>query len=356
MRTQLFASSFRTWLQAIMTVAVATVAVTAQPALSVASLPMTRDAWMERLHRAQAAGYDSAAVGNQGALRKGLAAGLVLDYAWHAANHPSLLALRAQNCSGVCRYLSYDPNGLAGKNILASEFQYLTEGSTGVTLVWEWYADDCLGGSAKGGEHGKAAVAQAKALGYPAGCAIYGACDFDVSAAQWNAAGRAYYQAFAKELRNAGFQPGIYGPSDALKWAAEDGSVDFGWQASASWSWSGGRNRQLSPYANLSQDAVGLTVDGQSCDRNSIVTAFYGQYLPGQWPPQVSLAWRSVSMINPDGRAFSGAPGRGARYAIAFPSVRLPRSDDRSGSWVSANGRMIAAPIPAWRRTLPARE
>jgi hypothetical protein len=238
---------------------------------------MTRETWQNRRERAEAAGYNPAMV-----LRKSAAEEYALDFAWHDEGHPTPAALKAANVVAVVRYVSYSTSS---KDITRREFESLIDGGIGVALVWEWAADDCMGGGSQGTADANVAVEEARAIGYPPRCVIYGACDFDVSRSQWTSACGDYYRNFAVVLRNAGYRPGIYGPWDAIEWAWADGSVDFGWQASASWAWSYQRNRDLHERTNLSQEILEITVDGQDVDRNDIITPFFGQYLPGKWPP-----------------------------------------------------------------------
>ncbi len=268
------------------------------------SHPADRAWWDSRLQRAIENGYRPDSFHSEDRPLPKISAEVIsVDYAWHTEGHPSVDSLKSRNCTSVIRYLSYDDKGKGGKNIQPDEWALLLNGGIAITLIWEWFAEDCLGGAAKGKEQGSAAVEQARMLGYPLGCAIYGACDFDIKSTQWNTSARAYFQAFANTVRAAGYRPGIYGPTDAIEWAWEDGSIDFGWQATASWAWSGGRNKTLNPHANLSQDRLGWSIDGQSCDKNSIKAEFYGQALPQQWPPMVAIRFSNLNFRKSQGLA-----------------------------------------------------
>ena len=309
----------RTWLWVIgMTV------ITSSLSRASDQMIVTKEFWEGRVARAIAAGYDPA---KAEALSKSAApTTLMADYAWHTAGHPTPAKLKAANYSGVTRYVSPFTNA-NGKNIFLPEYKYLTEGGITVALVYEGAADDCLDGAATGTSHAKTAVSQAKALGYPAGAGIYGACDFDVSSSQWKSTCGPYYKNFAKGIRAGGYRPGIYGPYDAIEWGGADSSLDFGWQASAAWSWSSNRNKNLHRLTNISQDAVGVTIDGQDCDRNSIQTDFYGQALPGVWPAEVVSISRNRSNLKAN-------MGRVAEYGTQQGSfgAHYLRVDQRYGT------------------------
>ncbi len=264
--------------------------ITSSLAYASEKMTLTKEFWEGRLARAIAAGYDPAKA--EALSKSAVTTTLMADYAWHTAGHPTPAKLKAANYSGVTRYVSQYTEA-NGKNIFAPEYKYLIDGEITIALVYEGAADDCLDGSAAGTTDAKLAVSQAKALGHPTGAAIYGACDFDVSSTEWKNACGPYYKSFAKTVRAGGYLPGIYGPYDALTWGAADSSMDFGWQAAASWAWSGLRNKNQNEHTNISQDAINITIDGQDCDRNSIKTDFYGQALPGVWPQEVVSISRS---------------------------------------------------------------
>jgi hypothetical protein len=176
-------------------------------------------------------------------------------------------ALHAAGVTHVCRYLSWLPNP---KVIGQAEFDELHATGIGVLLNWEYDARDWLAGSSAGTSHGNEAVKQARTLGHPAGWPIVGSADLDMTAAQWNGAGKAYGQAFAAAVRDGGYTPGVYGPWDVLTWCQALGGFGVFWQAGMSTSWSSGRNANLWPAAHLRQRGP-LTVGGVATDRNDIL-------------------------------------------------------------------------------------
>lgn len=210
---------------------------------------------------------------------------------------PPVDAMRAAGVTGVVRYLSLPQGNTVWKRIFAPEYNTLRAAGFDVLLNWEYDAQDWLGGSAAGGQHAAEAVAQAKALGYPAGCAIAGSCDFNMTAAQWQSAGWLYAGKFAAVVRAAGYRAGVYGPWDVLGWCQQLGGFEMFWQAGMSTAWSGGRNAQLWPGAHLRQRGH-LTIAGQDCDYNDVLQSNYGQaggrmaddYTPLGTPPGIMLA------------------------------------------------------------------
>jgi hypothetical protein len=191
-----------------------------------------------------------------------------LDYAW---SKPSISAIKAGGYKFVLRYLSWLPNG---KVITASEYGSLRAAGLDVALNWEFTADEALNGATTGSTSATEAVRQAQALGYPKGCTIYFAIDFDQTAAQAPAC-NAYLRAARGVVHAAGYRMGVYGGVNAVGRALDAGVVDDAWQTFA---WSGGRwdNR-----AHLRQIENGVVVDGADCDRDERVGITYFAGEPG---------------------------------------------------------------------------
>ena len=196
---------------------------------------------------------------------------LAVDY---ASGPIAPAALLAAGVTDVCRYLA--PLGRGDwKRIKAGEYRDLLAAGLRVTLVWESYATDWLGGAAAGREHGVEAGRQATDLGYPPGATVFGSCDFDLAAADWPAC-RDYVAAFAAALHAAGYRPGVYGPWDALQRCADADLVEVFWQAGMSRAWSGGRNARDHPRAHLIQRAP-ARIGGTPVDRSDIIVPAWGQ-------------------------------------------------------------------------------
>lgn len=196
--------------------------------------------------------------------------GIALDY----THRIDPAALRAAGATDVLRYLK--PDSAPEYRITAAEYRELQAAGIGVTLNWEFRATDWLGGATAGTAHAGLAVAQARALGYPAGCVIVGSADFDMTSTQWSSAGRAYARAFKTGLQLGLYRFGVYGPWDVLGWCRDEVPADMYWQARMSWAFSQGRNAHDWPGAHLIQRRH-LTVAGQDTDQNDIIRPDWGQ-------------------------------------------------------------------------------
>lgn len=226
--------------------------------------------------------------------------GIVLDY----TSRISPVALRAAGVVGVCRYLSPIIEKTKWKRITQSEYDELERNGIPVTLNWEYDARDWLGGANVGKSHGEQAVAQARALGYPAGRVIVGSADFDMTRSQWNNGGAQYARAFAKAVRDGGYRPGVYGPWDVLQWVHDEGIMDAFWQAGMSTAWSGGRNRNPWPGAHIRQRGH-KTVGGADTDWNEILV----EPLWGAAAPPVNQVEEDMQLFRvPAGGIFLATP------------------------------------------------
>lgn len=194
---------------------------------------------------------------------------LALDY---TAPIPTSV-LKAAGVTDVCRYLCWLPVG-DWKVIRQAEYDALVNAGIRVHLNWEYADKDWLSGAVGGSAHGKEAVRQASALGYPKGdpknSVIIGSNDIDMTYAQWVGYGRAYARAYAYEVRAGGYFPGMYGTIDAIGWCADEGFIRAFWQ-SMSTAYSEWRNKNLSPHAQLWQRRTGLLNDRYSVDFNDII-------------------------------------------------------------------------------------
>lgn len=218
-------------------------------------------------------------------------------------------ALRNAGVSGVLRYLCYEPVG-TWKVIKQPEYDELIGAGFDVTLNWEYDARDWL--SVNGTSHGNTAVMQARRLGYPIGCTIYGSCDFDMNYTQWLNAGRAYAKAFAKAIRDGGYRPGVYGPFDVLTWVRAETIMDRFWQAGMSTAWSGGRNANVFIGAHLRQRRK-IAIGNQETDWNDILIPEWGQ------------ARKDTSMVDANGNTWGqmGPPVPNDYFDVRGPSVAL---------------------------------
>jgi hypothetical protein len=100
---------------------------------------------------------------------------------------------------------------------------------------------------------------------------IYFAVDTDTT---WSQVAP-YFQGVRDVLPAA--QVGVYGGIRIIAGAADSGLVTWYWQAEA---WSGGR---WEPRAHIRQAGT-ARIGGVDCDRNTAVTADFGQWMPGRTP------------------------------------------------------------------------
>lgn len=176
-------------------------------------------------------------------------------------------ALKLVGAIAVSRYLAPLPNP---KVILSNEYHELVNAGIDVTLNWEFDQFDWKGGQGAGLNHAFAAVAQARALGYPKGSVIVGSADFDMTRVQWDSAGQGYANGFSRGIRTGGFRPGVYGPWDVLQWVKDAGYMDAFWQAGMSTDWSNFRNRRPWSGAHFRQVRQGY-VNGVQVDYSDIL-------------------------------------------------------------------------------------
>lgn len=162
----------------------------------------------------------------------------LIDY---STARPSPASIRAAGYSGVLRYLSNYPP----KNLSASERDGLLAAGLTIGLVWETTATRANQGFSAGQDDARAAEAQADVLGYPGGCPIFYAVDYD-------AVPSAVTPYFAGATSVASRPVGVYGSANVV----EGVPVPWKWQATA---WSRGR---VSPQAHLYQRVGGTTLAG----------------------------------------------------------------------------------------------
>ena len=197
---------------------------------------------------------------------------LGVDYSY---GRPSPAALKASAYAFVMRYLS---GGTAGKDLTAAEQAALLAAGLSIGVVWETDGKTGpLNGTAGGTSDATRAVAQARALGIPAGVCLYFAVDFQAALGAQLALVRAYGQGVTSICHAAGYRSGIYG---GLGTEEEDqGVVDCLWQTYA---WSNG---QWDPAAVLRQIQNGAIFAGASVDIDQAMAADFGQWPRPDPPP-----------------------------------------------------------------------
>lgn len=193
-----------------------------------------------------------------------------LSHGADAAQHPTPQALKAAGIDflGIYLYGMFAPSKAQVNEYLAAEL--------GLVSIFEFGAQNALGGSAQGITDARAAVAAAGGFGQPHGTAIYYTVDFDPAQPQFPAV-IAYGMAFTRYCHGSGYKAGVYGGTMTLRQLAQHS--DFSWQA-AGWSYG------IAFPANLRQEIAQINVGGVSCDQDTVLKEPFGAWCKtGPWPP-----------------------------------------------------------------------
>ncbi len=165
-------------------------------------------------------------------------------------------ALKAAGYNFVCRYLV--PESMAWKRLTKIEAETLTNAGLSIVSVYEASANGALKGTMQGTKDGKAAYAEAKTVGQPAGSTIYFAVDFDAQSKDYSII-EAYLKAAQAQI--PGYNVGVYG-SYAICEEMHKRGIKYCWQTYA---WSRGKKSQ---HTNIYQYKNDQTVNGVTCDLN----------------------------------------------------------------------------------------
>lgn len=191
-----------------------------------------------------------------------------IDEAWQRLT-PAQLA--AAGKTFVVGYVSEDASG---KNLTAAEVAAYHAAGIAVLLVYEYSTTAIEGGATKGHHDAAIAIAHARQLGYPTGCAIGWAVDE-------NTTGRAsvidaYARAMTGDLHAAGYRSLDYGGLATVQRCADLGLADLHWQTYA---WSGSPT-VWDPRAAIRQVQNGVVLDGKDIDLDVAVVDDFGAWLP----------------------------------------------------------------------------
>lgn len=175
---------------------------------------------------------------------------------------------------GVIRYIGTPGTATAprGKNLTPAEAAWHLAHNVPIALVHEQTAGWVLGGRPAGEAAARASVADAARCGVQMRC-LYAACDVDITDATQMAALDACLDGIAAVIGRS--RVGVYGEADVIDHCMGNGKAVYGWQTRA---WSGGR---VSTRACMLQQVGYVTVDGVTCDRNTLMNDDWGQ-----WPYQ----------------------------------------------------------------------
>jgi len=166
-------------------------------------------------------------------------------------------ALAAEGVKFAVRYLV--PPAYAWKRLLKPEADAIQAAGLRLASVFQLGADRPKGGAGNGAADGKSALAEAIAIGQPAGSAVFLAVDYDAKPDDYDKI-EAYLRAAQDEL--PGYHVGVYGHFGVIEEMARRGACRYFWQTYA---WSGGKK---SNRAHLWQYKNNVTLAGHAVDCN----------------------------------------------------------------------------------------
>jgi len=184
----------------------------------------------------------------------------------YSTAHPSIQSLVDGGKEFAGRYV-----GLGGFNkwLTQDEAKVLSVAGVSIVALCEGVTSWMLGGWSAGQAATKAANAQAVGCGMPPDRPIYLSCDFDVTAAQWPAV----LSCLAGAANVVGVERvGIYGGTNALRWARTAGAASWFWQAL------GWRQGVWLDWVNVQQYRNGVSFGGGNVDFDQALTVDYGQW------------------------------------------------------------------------------
>ena len=169
----------------------------------------------------------------------------------------------------VVGYLGED----IAKDLSQAQIDAYHAAGIGVLLVYEYSTTAVHGGASKGTANATLACQQAKARGYPTGCAIAFAVDENTSSNP--SIVDAYAKAFTAVCHQNGYRSMEYGGLATVKRCADLKLTDLHWQTYA---WSGG---VWDSRVTIRQYQNGVTIAGKDVDLDVAVVDDYGAWTSG---------------------------------------------------------------------------
>lgn len=149
----------------------------------------------------------------------------------------TISCLQKNNIAFVGRYYSQTTH-VEGKKLTAGEAQLLSQGGIDVVAVYEDGPTSYSYFSATRGTHdANGALAQAAAVGQPAGSAIYFTVDYDAAQSDIAANITAYFEAIAAAIGTQ-YVVGVYGSGDTCTAILKSGHARLAWLAQST-GWGG---------------------------------------------------------------------------------------------------------------------
>ena len=198
---------------------------------------------------------------------------LVIDASF---NPPNPRDVRFVGYFGMIGYFSRDPR----KNWTPALRDEALKAGLALGFVSESGAGDWVNNPSLAVTEAKEAVAQAKALGVPAGTGIYFAVDVQ---SELSLVAPSFIQA-RPIVKDSGYLFGIYGGDTVTDPLIREGVCDLGWQAAPT-SWGDGK---VSPVCSLFQRVSKTLADcGGTYDENVVLKMNAGLWLPEPSSPPV---------------------------------------------------------------------
>lgn len=229
-------------------------------------------------------------------------------YAYDAFNgaYGDFTALRQNGAVMALRYICGDRAGKP-KELYADEVAALHAADIGVVAVWEWTANEAMGGYGLGRQYAIEAYNQLTELGYPLGdvpvfwCADSGQSNLSANRAQVLQYARGWRDVFA----SAGLTEhalGVYGGQQLIEAVADAQLAYFGWRAGAA-SWSS--YAEVSSAIHILQLVGSPVVGGITIDVNTL-TGFVPGWVAGNDTP-IEEEEKVITVVREDGYAASFA-------------------------------------------------
>lgn len=207
---------------------------------------------------------------------------IVVDYAFQ---HPTVDQLKAAGVTDVGRYLGQADS--EPKNLSLPEAQQLAQAGIGIFTIFEYAAQQALGGASQARADVALFREQRAAVKMPDDRPCYFASDFDVpdydpSLPDTPANAKAklgplydYYHTIREEI---GGNAGGYGGYYLIKRLFDSGCISWGFQTIA---WSGGQWDKRACLRQLAETEFGGAADVDTPERTD-----FGQWKPGQGNPR----------------------------------------------------------------------
>jgi glycoside hydrolase-like protein len=185
-----------------------------------------------------------------------------------ACTASTITCLQGQGIAFVGRYYSRTTQ-IVGKKLTASEAQLISGGGMQVVAVYEdGPTSYSYFSSSRGTDDANGALAQAAAVGQPAGSAIYFTVDYDAAASEIAGNITAYFHAVAAAI-DGEYAVGVYGSGNVCSAILGAGLASLAWLAQST-GWGG--------YAGFTQWAIKQGPEESVCGLNSDTDEAQGDY------------------------------------------------------------------------------